>query len=95
MMGHGMGGGMMDGNVTPATPPPKNADPALQRGYDLTRHFCSQCHVTPNPMQHNAAQWPQVVARMQNYMRQQKRPLPDADQHNLILNYLETGQRNP
>jgi len=90
-----MHGGMMDGSITPATPPPKNTEPALRRGYDLTQRFCVQCHVAPKPLQHNAAQWPQVVARMQNYMRQQKRPSPDPDQQKLILNYLEAGQRNP
>ena len=95
MMGNGMHGGMMGGdNITPATPPPQNAGPTLRRGYDLTRSFCSQCHVVPSPQQHNAGQWPQVVARMQNYMHQQNRPTPSVEQKELILKYLGSQDNN-
>jgi hypothetical protein len=29
---------------------------------------CSQCHTLPDPARHTAAEWPQVVERMQRYM---------------------------
>ena len=29
---------------------------------------CEQCHVLPDPMRHTAAEWPEVVARMQRNM---------------------------
>jgi len=32
------------------------------------RLACSQCHVLPDPRRHTAAEWPQVVARMQENM---------------------------
>lgn len=32
------------------------------------RLACSQCHVLPDPKRHTAAQWPKVVARMQENM---------------------------
>lgn len=32
------------------------------------RLACNQCHVLPDPKRHTAAEWPQVVARMQENM---------------------------
>jgi cytochrome c5 len=32
------------------------------------RIACNQCHVLPDPKRHTAAEWPQVVARMQENM---------------------------
>ena len=32
------------------------------------RIACSQCHVLPDPQRHSAAEWPKVVARMQENM---------------------------
>jgi hypothetical protein len=32
------------------------------------RVACSQCHVLPDPKRHTAAEWPRVVARMQENM---------------------------
>jgi hypothetical protein len=93
MMGNGMGG-MMGPQNSPPSPPPKNADPATRKGYNLTLQYCAQCHVPPNPNQHSAADWPQVVTRMQGYMQQQRRQVPSAAKRQLILEYLskvETG----
>jgi hypothetical protein len=33
------------------------------------RVACSQCHVLPDPQRHTAAEWPAVVARMQENMQ--------------------------
>lgn len=83
-----MGRGMMGPRSAPATPPAKNADPAIRQGYNLTRQFCTGCHQAPNPSQHTAAEWPQVLSRMQAYMQQQRRNAPDANEKQSILNYL-------
>ena len=32
------------------------------------RLACNQCHVLPDPRRHTAAEWPRVVARMQENM---------------------------
>jgi len=42
----------------------------------LFAQTCSQCHALPDPQQHTAAQWPSVVARMEQHMRQSNIPLP-------------------
>ncbi len=47
---------------------------------------CSQCHALPDPGQHRAAQWPDVVQRMQGYMRRTNRIVgsrPDPDEPQL------------
>jgi hypothetical protein len=80
MMG-GYGGGMMagygpgpgsgyEGNRQPA-------DPGLNtRAGRLFGQTCSQCHGLPDPRQHSAGQWPVVVARMEQHMRERSLPLP-------------------
>ena len=87
MMG-GMGGGMMGSQSSPATPPAKDADPSIRKGYDLSQQYCTQCHQAPNPNQHAAADWPPVMTRMQTYMQQQHRLQPNASDRQLILDYL-------
>ena len=51
----------------------KPLDPALypevnQRSGEAFRLACNQCHVMPDPKRHTAAEWPLVVARMQENM---------------------------
>ncbi len=41
-------------------------DPHSQ-GAALLMGYCSQCHGAPQPSAHVASEWPQVVARMQNW----------------------------
>ncbi|MBI1422282.1 MAG: hypothetical protein GC149_02370 [Gammaproteobacteria bacterium] len=87
----GMMGGMngMMGSTPPPEPPPQNAAPAIHQGYDLTQEYCAQCHQLPAPSQHTPAEWPHVVARMQAYMQQQHRHVPNAREQQLILDYLD------
>jgi len=50
------------------------------------RLACSQCHVLPDPQRHTAAEWPQVVARMQQNMEWMNRVVgsrPDRDEPQL------------
>jgi cytochrome c2 len=43
--------------------------PAVNRpSGEAFRVACSQCHVLPDPKRHTAAEWPKVVARMQESM---------------------------
>jgi len=49
------------------------------------RLACSQCHVLPDPQRHTAAEWPAVVARMQENMEWMNRvvgskPIPGEPQ---------------
>ena len=49
------------------------------------RLACNQCHVLPDPKRHTAAEWPRVVARMQENMQWMNRvvgskPLPGEPQ---------------
>ena len=51
----------------------KPLDPARypevnQRAGEAFRLACNQCHVLPDPQRYTAAQWPRVVARMQENM---------------------------
>ena len=39
-----------------------------QASGEAFRLACNQCHVLPDPRRHTAAQWPKVVARMQENM---------------------------
>lgn len=51
--------------------------------------YCSKCHALPDPSQHTAAQWPEIVARMQKHIRDYKlKALSDQDARE-ISQYLE------
>jgi hypothetical protein len=68
----------------------KPLDPARYPDLNRTtgeafRRACNQCHVLPDPQRYTAAQWPQVVARMQENMEWMNRvvgskPVPDEPQ---------------
>jgi cytochrome c5 len=50
---------------------------------------CSACHVTPSPSAHTAAEWPEVVGRMQaNAALQDVRPLNEEEMQRIIT-YLQ------
>lgn len=49
---------------------------------------CSQCHPLPDPRQHTAQQWPGVVARMEQHMRERNLPIPDRDSISEIDTFL-------
>jgi len=60
--------------------------PELNRSSgEAFRLACNQCHVLPDPQRYTAAQWPRVVARMQENMEWMNRvvgskPLPEEPQ---------------
>jgi hypothetical protein len=47
---------------------PKRYPEVNQPSAEAFRMACNQCHVLPDPARHTAAEWPRVVARMQENM---------------------------
>jgi hypothetical protein len=47
---------------------PKRYPELEQPAGEAFRLACNQCHVLPDPQRHTAAEWPKVVARMQENM---------------------------
>ena len=47
---------------------PKRYPEVNRRSGEAFRLACNQCHVLPDPRRHTAAEWPAVVARMQENM---------------------------
>ena len=89
---HMMNGSMGRGAQQPSTQDDSNKTTTGQKGYALTQTYCTGCHQPPNPVQHTPQQWPQVIERMQRYMQQQRRRLPDSSEVKLILQYLDNSQ---
>ena len=55
------------------------------------RLACQQCHVLPDPKRHTAAEWPAVVARMQQNMEWMNRVVgskPDPDEPQLRIDQI-------
>lgn len=88
----GFGHGMMDGfrggmNGDYGQEPNRRYREDRNRGSSgldsrIGRRFaqtCAQCHPLPDPRQHTAQQWPGVVARMEQHMRERNLRVPDDD----------------
>ena len=91
-MGDGMMGGGMMGGYGPRGPNNGNqerssADLNSPAGR-LYAQTCAGCHPLPNPAQHTADQWPGVVARMEQHMRQAGQALPGKDEITQIDKFL-------
>jgi mono/diheme cytochrome c family protein len=84
---HMMGGGMMSqmplGNGNQVLPEQQSA------GARLFRTNCAQCHALPALTAHTAQDWPQVVARMKQHMVTQGRTVPDREQLENLIEYLQ------
>lgn len=87
-------------------PPP--LDPAVLPdpagpGARLLGHYCNQCHQAPGPGQHNAAEWAEVLARMELLMDvtarfgDRPRPIlsPDPTERTTLLAYLQGNALRP
>lgn len=64
----GMMRGMMGEQMPPGIDPANLPDPQSE-GARLIQRYCSQCHNLPVPGIHTAAEWPNVVARMNHRMQ--------------------------
>ena len=85
--GHMMGGGMM--GQMPANNDNQPLPDQQSKEAQLYEHYCSQCHALPSPRAHTTQEWPLVVARMKQTMATQGKPLPDNEQLEVILGYLQ------
>jgi mono/diheme cytochrome c family protein len=54
---------------------------------------CAQCHALPDPKQHTAQDWPQVVARMRMNMAAMGKTVPDAAALRTITEFLQGAAR--
>jgi hypothetical protein len=93
MMGGGMGGGMM--GRTPANNGSLALPDQQSKQAQLYQHYCSQCHALPYPRAHTSQEWPSVVARMKQTMASQGKTLPDNDQLEEVLGYLQRYAKRP
>jgi hypothetical protein len=92
MGGHMMGGHMMGGGMMGQTPENNGNQPLPDqesKQAKLYKHYCSQCHALLSPHAHTAQEWSSVVARMKQTMIKQGKTLPDNEQLEEILGYLQ------
>lgn len=54
---------------------------------------CSLCHVTPDPKQHTAQEWPAVVRRMQKHMFTMRKTVADEATLKHVLKFLQRHGR--
>lgn len=62
-------------------------------GGERFAQVCSQCHALPDPAQHTAAEWPEVVSRMHVNMRRMGVAPPEEDDRAQILAFLTEHAR--
>ena len=97
-MMQGMMGGMLPPGLDPARLPESDSS-----GAHLLRQFCMQCHNLPGPGLHTAAEWPQVLGRMNMRMRMMGEMMggmmgvvaPDPVQLKILLGYLQRHAQKP
>jgi cytochrome c5 len=63
------------------------------KGAILFAATCAQCHALPDPRQHSAQEWPQVVARMRKNMAAMGKTVPDAATLRMITEFLKDTAR--
>ncbi len=57
--------------------------------FQIFARHCSQCHAPPQPSAHTRAEWPNVVARMQQHRVQRSLPPIPASDIARLRTYLE------
>lgn len=88
--GRGMMGGYGPGTGGGYEEDRRQAYPDLKsREGRLFAQTCTQCHALPDPRQHTAGQWPSVIARMKQHMRERNIPLPGEYAIKDIVAFLE------
>ncbi len=58
-------------------------------GAQLLQEYCSDCHAPPPPSTHLADEWDNVVYRMQEHRRMNAYSMMDAEQVEVLTNYLK------
>ncbi|MFZ5523707.1 MAG: hypothetical protein ACOY9D_06430 [Pseudomonadota bacterium] len=76
----------------------KSADPREDQkrlmqipGYKEAKRICTQCHKLPFQEQHVSAAWPDVIARMEGYMRANKRMMPTQQERDAITAFYQSS----
>ncbi len=64
------------------------------KGAILFSATCARCHALPDPRQHTAQQWPQVVARMRKNMAAMGKTVPETATLRMITEFLENAARS-
>ena len=77
------------GEVPPAGPLPAPEDP----GARVLVARCGGCHGPPHPEAHEAANWPGVVARMEQHMVSRAETPLAPEERRLLLDYLRRHAR--
>lgn len=54
---------------------------------------CAQCHALPDPRQHSAQEWPQIVTRMRKKMVEMGKTVPNAATLRTITEFLQEAAR--
>jgi len=57
------------------------------------RAYCNTCHAAPLPLRHTAAEWPQVVARMEIHRMHRSYEPIGADDRATLLKFLQAGAK--
>jgi len=60
-------------------------------GYRETKIICTQCHKLPMTDLHVSAAWPSVIARMENYIRVNKRRAPTEQEREAIIGFFQSA----
>ncbi len=63
------------------------------KGAILFAATCAQCHALPDPGQHTAQEWPQIVARMRKNMTAMGKTVSDAATLRTIAEFLQQAAR--
>jgi hypothetical protein len=54
------------------------------------KFICTQCHGLPFPDKHSAAEWPNVIARMQAHMQANGKTMPTPQEQEEILKFYQS-----
>ncbi len=83
-------GGMMGGDMISQPQeqqPLHNSNKKYKQGYKQAQITCSQCHAAPNPNQHLSLQWPNIISRMENHIKDFNKIMPNKPALQSIINY--------
>jgi hypothetical protein len=81
------GGGMMGKVEIPGKRPPQETSTKYIEGYKQAKVSCTQCHAMPHPNQHSSLEWPSVIKKMEKYIRENNKTMPNISQQKSIINY--------
>ena len=87
--------------VIPKGMNPDDLPNADSRGATLLTLYCMQCHDLPTPAMHTASEWPDIVSRMQGYLKANlggmlsRAMMPPKKDWMTLANYLNENAQTP